>query len=622
MRSSVSSTHSQHEQDLPPSTPPTSGSTASSVEWTTSSSSSITAFAADDCTLMKSESVHSQQASPHHNPDSRLEAMVPSQTQPPYQSMQQAPYYPASDYSIKPHSPQSTQYMPQGSYSGNQNPYATLNRSSIHERRQSLLVGQHQQQQQQQQQKHQQQQQQQQQHQSGHMPQSPDLQSRAEYPVPVVDSTSLSEDITTTVSSIDISHASTAAWDPSQPQAQDAQSQHANSIDGSSAPLHLPPLSEALHRNTQCSPLAQSQQIMTNMDSNNNSNSMLTTASPVGYYTQIPLGDIPPQRVNGVYSVQDQFENSDPSKMPSSRLIRHGSPVHAMMSPNSNVNVQGYGRRVTYPFVPSIDTSSGLMMTSLTSPENSGSSPLMANPFAHGGMVGVNSVPVQGMVQSSPLVGYMDAMTLQQQPHSHPSQGPYPHSLHQSMPPHHSTPQQQAGSAWLPKGAMTGVDDGQNGGKVYSFVPLSGVNTKKRPRRRFDEIERLYVCNWADCEKSYGTLNHLNAHVNMQKHGPKRHPSEFKELRKAWRKHKKAEEEAAKQAAAFHQQQTQGQLQICDPLLTNMQPHPLAMHPMSHHQPHQLPHPHAHPNQHQHLSQGQAQQQHPYHHHHHHPMGF
>ncbi|CAO3563974.1 unnamed protein product [Mortierella alpina] len=617
MRSSISSTHSQHDQDLTPSTPPTSGSTASSVEWT-SSSTSTTAFAADDGALVKSEPIHSQQASPHHNSDGRLEAMVPSQSQPASQSVHQAPYYPPSDYSpVKAESPQSTQYMTQGSYSGNQNPYAALSRPSIHERRQSLMVGQHQQQQQQHQQ-----QQKQQQHQSGHMPQSPDLQSRAEYPVPGVNSSSLSEDITTAVSSIDLSHASTAAWDPSQPQAQDAQSQHANSIGGSSAPFHLPPLSEALHRNSQCSPLAQPQQVMSNMDNNNSSNSMLTATPPVGYYTQMPLGDVPPQRVSSMYSVQEQFGSNDPSKMPSSNLVRHGSPVHAMVSTNSNVNVQGYGRRVTYPFVPSIDTSSGLMMTSLTSPENSGSSPLMANPFAHGGMVGVNSVPVQGMVRSSPLVGYMDAMTLQQHPQSHPSQGPYPHSLHQSMPPHHSTPQQQAGSAWLPKGAMTGVDDGQNGGKVYSFVPLSGVNTKKRPRRRFDEIERLYVCNWADCEKSYGTLNHLNAHVNMQKHGPKRHPSEFKELRKAWRKHKKAEEEAAKQAAAFHQQQTQGQLQMCDPLLTNMQPHPLAMHPMSHHQPHQLPHPHAHPNQHQHLSQGQAQQQHPYHHHHHHPMGF
>lgn len=54
--------------------------------------------------------------------------------------------------------------------------------------------------------------------------------------------------------------------------------------------------------------------------------------------------------------------------------------------------------------------------------------------------------------------------------------------------------------------------------KVFSFVSLPGINQPKRPRRRYDEIERLYTCNWQGCAKSYGTLNHLNAHVSMQKH--------------------------------------------------------------------------------------------------------
>ncbi|KAI7868859.1 hypothetical protein BDF14DRAFT_1684499, partial [Spinellus fusiger] len=75
--------------------------------------------------------------------------------------------------------------------------------------------------------------------------------------------------------------------------------------------------------------------------------------------------------------------------------------------------------------------------------------------------------------------------------------------------------------------------------KVYSFVEIPGIHQKKRPRRRYDEIERLYHCNWAGCTKSYGTLNHLNAHVSMQKHGNKRYPTEFKEMRKEWRKQKK-----------------------------------------------------------------------------------
>lgn len=73
----------------------------------------------------------------------------------------------------------------------------------------------------------------------------------------------------------------------------------------------------------------------------------------------------------------------------------------------------------------------------------------------------------------------------------------------------------------------------------YSFISLPGNTIRKRPRRKFEEITRNYVCNWPDCTKAYGTLNHLNAHVTMQKHGPKRTPAEFKELRKIWRKQKR-----------------------------------------------------------------------------------
>jgi hypothetical protein len=34
----------------------------------------------------------------------------------------------------------------------------------------------------------------------------------------------------------------------------------------------------------------------------------------------------------------------------------------------------------------------------------------------------------------------------------------------------------------------------------------------------------MYKCGWNGCEKAYGTLNHLNAHVTMQLHGQKRTP--------------------------------------------------------------------------------------------------
>ncbi|KAG8691726.1 hypothetical protein FRC11_011589 [Ceratobasidium sp. 423] len=113
--------------------------------------------------------------------------------------------------------------------------------------------------------------------------------------------------------------------------------------------------------------------------------------------------------------------------------------------------------------------------------------------------------------------------------------------------------------AALPEGATppSATNPGQ---RTYAFVSLAGSTIRKRPRRRYDEIERLYSCSFEDCTKAYGTLNHLNAHVTMQKHGAKRNPSgkllydsaynpadlgaEFKELRKLWRTQKKAEQVA------------------------------------------------------------------------------
>ncbi|KAI9844710.1 MAG: hypothetical protein M1838_002068 [Thelocarpon superellum] len=82
--------------------------------------------------------------------------------------------------------------------------------------------------------------------------------------------------------------------------------------------------------------------------------------------------------------------------------------------------------------------------------------------------------------------------------------------------------------------------------QVYSFVPIPGAQQHKRPRRRYEEIERMYKCGWNGCEKAYGTLNHLNAHVTMQSHGQKRTPEEFKEIRKEWKARKKEEDNQRK----------------------------------------------------------------------------
>ncbi|RPB16982.1 hypothetical protein P167DRAFT_202884 [Morchella conica CCBAS932] len=95
--------------------------------------------------------------------------------------------------------------------------------------------------------------------------------------------------------------------------------------------------------------------------------------------------------------------------------------------------------------------------------------------------------------------------------------------------------------------------------QVYSFVPIPGAQQHKRPRRRYEEIERMYKCGYNGCEKAYGTLNHLNAHVTMQSHGVKRTPEEFKEIRKEWKARKKEEEAQRKaQEEAERQRSTEG----------------------------------------------------------------
>ncbi|KAI8067071.1 hypothetical protein BC940DRAFT_239335 [Gongronella butleri] len=150
--------------------------------------------------------------------------------------------------------------------------------------------------------------------------------------------------------------------------------------------------------------------------------------------------------------------------------------------------------------------------------------------------------------------------------------------------------------------------------KVFSFVSLPGINQKKRPRRKYDEVERLYHCSFPDCSKSYGTLNHLNAHICMQNHGPKRHPSEFKELRKMWRKQKREGSNSSEKSASSSKHKGSDASDAASPIMeahvaatmstnTNMTPsmihQPLpppppmpSIAPPHHHHPH---HHHQHP---------------------------
>ncbi|OTA05364.1 hypothetical protein A9Z42_0060270 [Trichoderma parareesei] len=138
----------------------------------------------------------------------------------------------------------------------------------------------------------------------------------------------------------------------------------------------------------------------------------------------------------------------------------------------------------------------------------------------------------------------------------------------------------------------------QRPNQVYSFVPIPGAQQHKRPRRRYEEIERMYKCGWNGCEKAYGTLNHLNAHVTMQSHGQKRTPEEFKEIRKEWKQRKKeeeaqrkAEEERQRAAAANAAQNGGGDPQAADGAPTSGYPGRAVQLPPIGYQPTQYPAP-------------------------------
>ncbi|PSR79916.1 hypothetical protein BD289DRAFT_80246 [Coniella lustricola] len=126
---------------------------------------------------------------------------------------------------------------------------------------------------------------------------------------------------------------------------------------------------------------------------------------------------------------------------------------------------------------------------------------------------------------------------------------------------HASLPQGHHGGVFPHQQTTPTAATQARGNQVFSFVPIPGAQQHKRPRRRYEEIERMYKCGWNGCEKAYGTLNHLNAHVTMQSHGTKRIPEEFKEIRKEWKARKKVEEAERKQRDEAAREASQNEAQ-------------------------------------------------------------
>ncbi|KAI9813594.1 MAG: hypothetical protein M1827_003663 [Pycnora praestabilis] len=70
--------------------------------------------------------------------------------------------------------------------------------------------------------------------------------------------------------------------------------------------------------------------------------------------------------------------------------------------------------------------------------------------------------------------------------------------------------------------------------------PWYPYHRTKRSRRKGEDIDKIYICGWQGCSKSYGAIHHLNTHVSDNSHGVKRVSEDFKEARKAWNVRRKA----------------------------------------------------------------------------------
>lgn len=66
---------------------------------------------------------------------------------------------------------------------------------------------------------------------------------------------------------------------------------------------------------------------------------------------------------------------------------------------------------------------------------------------------------------------------------------------------------------------------------TISHPSASSAHTKKRQRKRFEDVERLYYCDFKNCNKGYGSLTHLNEHRVIQKHGARKKIEDFKHIK-------------------------------------------------------------------------------------------
>lgn len=176
-------------------------------------------------------------------------------------------------------------------------------------------------------------------------------------------------------------------------------------------------------------------------------------------------------------------------------------PVEGLLLFNHNYLGYNAGAAVAYPLM--YDSTGAHPITTHTSPHTS---PLMHSPL--------HNTPLYHMLGSSHALPYLQEPPLNEWDETG-----------------------RPGSAWA-GAAMLHVHSSRSRSWGTRSKRHSGDNGGKRTRRKFGEIERVYTCTYSNCDKAYGTLNHLNTHINYQKHGERKLPSDFKEVRERLKQRK------------------------------------------------------------------------------------
>ncbi|KAJ5634760.1 hypothetical protein N7528_002602 [Penicillium herquei] len=265
-----------------------------------------------------------------------------------------------------------------------------------------------------------------------------------------------------------------------------------------------------------------------------------TAAAPAAHYNHTPQPEVRPTQ----YTPQPEVR---PANISSSNTPQ---PEYGLNPPPSRSPAyhqdylprpQGYAPNSQPGGAPTMAQATSPFLPTPRSPNLKSDAPVPIDP----------SLPANSPTYPPPYSPYQpQGHDMQYQGHAPPPHQIYarpdwPHGYSQHQ---HGLPGPYASPTTTVGSASPTTTAGSRPAQVYSFVPIPGAQQHKRPRRRYEEIERMYKCGWNGCEKAYGTLNHLNAHVTMQSHGAKRTPEEFKEIRKEWKARKKEEETQRKAA--------------------------------------------------------------------------